>query len=137
MKISDVVKTVVNRYNTANPFTIAERLNIQVEWCYFDKLPLGKTIYYGKRPFILLNESIKHTQEQYFVMGHELGHVVLQEGLVGYYTSSNRAHGELETEADEFSAALMGLLFIEDNDHMPSSYEDLVRQYGLPFGNDI
>ncbi|KRK21364.1 hypothetical protein FC61_GL000005 [Levilactobacillus brevis ATCC 14869 = DSM 20054] len=69
-------------------------------------------------------------------MGHELGHAILQEGLVGYYTSSNKAHGQLETEADEFSAALMGLLFIEDNDRMPSSYKDLARQYGLPYDFD-
>ncbi|WP_236008243.1 ImmA/IrrE family metallo-endopeptidase [Levilactobacillus andaensis] len=133
MKISNVVKTVTNRYHTANPFIIAEKLNIQVEWCYFDELPLGKTIYFGKRPIIMLNEDIKHRPYQYFVMGHELGHVILQEGLVGYYTSSTRAHGQLETEADEFSAALMGLLYIEDNDCLPSSYEDLARQYGLPY----
>lgn len=133
MKISNVVKTVTNRYHTANPFTIAEKLNIQVEWCYFKKLPLGKTIYLGKRPIIMLNEDIKHKPYQYFVMGHEIGHVILQEGLVGYYTSSTHAHGQLEKEADEFSAALMGLLYIEDNDCLPNSYKDLARQYGLPY----
>lgn len=133
MKISNIVRTVTSRYHTANPFIIAEKLNIQVEWCYFDKLPLGKTIYFGKRPIIMLSENIKHKPYQYFVMGHELGHVILQEGLVGYYTSSTRAHSKLETEADEFSAALMGSLYIEDNDCLPSSYEDLAKQYGLPY----
>jgi len=123
---------VASRYHTADPFTVAEKLNVQVEWCYFGHYPLGKTIYDGDQPIVLLNESIKHKPIQYFVMGHELGHVILQEGLVGYYTSSNRAHGQLETEADEFSVALMGLLYIEDNDCLPSSYEDLARQYGLP-----
>lgn len=135
-KISNVVKTVTNRYHTANPFTIAEKLNIQVEWCYFDRLPLGKTIYDDGQPIIMLDEAIRHTPDQYFVMGHELGHTILQEGLVGYYTSSIRAHGQLETEADEFSVALMGLLFIEDNDRMPTSYKDLARQYGLPYDFD-
>ncbi|WP_428958064.1 ImmA/IrrE family metallo-endopeptidase [Levilactobacillus brevis] len=132
-KISNVAKTVMNRYHTANPFIIAERLNIQVEWCLFDHYPLGKTVYDGDQPVVMLNAAIRHTPTQYFVMGHELGHAILQEGLVGYYTSSNKAHGQLETEADEFSAALMGLLFIEDNDRMPSSYKDLARQYGLPY----
>jgi len=136
LKLSNVVKTVTNRYHTANPFIIAEKLNIQVEWCYFDELPLGKTIYYGPRPIIMLNESIKHKPYQYFVMGHELGHVILQEGLVGYYVSSTHGHSQLETQADEFSAALMGALYIEDNDCLPDSYEDLAKQYGLPY-NDI
>ncbi|MUV40617.1 ImmA/IrrE family metallo-endopeptidase [Levilactobacillus brevis] len=135
-KISNVVKTVTNRYHTANPFTIADRLNIQVEWCYFGHYPLGKTVYDGEQPIVMLNESIMHTPKQYFVMGHELGHTILQEGLVGYYTSSNRAHGQLETEADEFSVALMGLLYIEDNDEVPYSYKALANQYGLPFIDD-
>lgn len=129
------MRIVTDRYKTANPFAIAEKLNIQVEWCYFDKLPRGKTIYFGKCPIIMLNEGIKHKPYQYFVMGHELGHVILREGLVRYYTSSTRAHVQLETEADEFSVALMGLLFIEDNDCLPNSYEDLARQYGLPYDN--
>lgn len=131
-KISNVVKTVTSRYHTADPFIVAEKLNIQVEWCNFNKLPLGKPIYDGEQPIIMLNESIKHEPVQYFVLGHELGHTILQEGLVGYYTSSNRAHSRLETEADEFSVALMGMLFIEENGRLPFSYQELAWDYGTP-----
>lgn len=131
-KVSDVVKTVVNRYKTANPFMIADKLNIEVDWCRFGKMPLGKTVYDGHEPVIMLNQLIKHTPAQYFVLGHELGHAILQEGLVGYYTSSVRNHSQLETEADQFSVALMALLFVEDNDYMPGSYDELATQYGLP-----
>ena len=111
---------------------IADKLNIEVDWCRFGKMPLGKTVYDGHEPVIMLNQLIKHTPAQYFVLGHELGHAILQEGLVGYYTSSVRNHSQLETEADQFSVALMALLFVEDNDYMPESYDELATQYGLP-----
>ena len=131
-KLSTIAKLVAGRYHTANPFTIAEKLNIQVEWCPLADLPLGKIIYDGKQPVIMLNDNIKHEPAQYFVLGHELGHAILQEGLVGYYTSSVRNKSQLETDADQFSVALMALLFVEDNDRLPDSYDDLATQYGLP-----
>lgn len=123
---------MAGRYHTANPFTIAEKLNIQVEWCPLADLPLGKIIYDGEQPVIMLNDNIKHKPAQYFVLGHELGHAIMQEGLVGYYTSSVRNKSQLETDADQFSVALMALLFVEDNDRLPDSYDDLATQYGLP-----
>lgn len=131
-KLSTIAKLVAGRYHTANPFTIAEKLNIQVEWCPLADLPLGKIIYDGKQPVIMLNDNIKHRPAQYFVLGHELGHAIMQEGLVGYYTSSVRNKSQLETDADQFSVALMALLFVEDNDRLPDSYDDLATQYGLP-----
>ncbi|WKF82541.1 hypothetical protein [Lactiplantibacillus plantarum] len=44
-RVKDIVKTIVNRYHTADPFVIAEKLNIQVEWCDFGAMPLGKNAY--------------------------------------------------------------------------------------------
>ncbi len=82
-RVKDIVKAIVNRYHTADPFVIAEKLNIQVEWCDFGAMPLGKNAYDNQEPIILLNNSIKHTPTQYFILGHELGHVIFHEGLIG------------------------------------------------------
>jgi len=117
---------------TADPFAIADKLNIQVEWCNLGTFPYGKIIYDQHCPIIMLNNSIKHTSLQYFTIGHELGHVVLHEDLTGYYTSAHHGHSKLETEADEFSVGLMGMLFIEENDRVPFSYQELAYQYGVP-----
>lgn len=132
MEINKIINTIVKRYGTADPFEIADRLNVQVEWCKLGPFPLGKTVYDKKEPIIMLNESIKHQPIQSFIMGHELGHVVLQENLVGYYTTNHHGHSKLETEADEFAVALMGMLFIEENNRVPSSYKELAWSYGVP-----
>ncbi|MFB9770125.1 ImmA/IrrE family metallo-endopeptidase [Lactiplantibacillus modestisalitolerans] len=132
MKIDNVVKMIVQRYGTADPFIIADKLNVQVEWSTLGPHPLGKTIYDGHSPIVLLNSRIKHKPIRNFTMGHELGHVILQEDLVGYYTTNRHGHSKLETEADKFSVALMGLLFIEDNNRVPGSYQELAYQYGVP-----
>lgn len=131
-RVKDIVKAIVNRYHTADPFVIAEKLNIQVEWCDFGAMPLGKNAYDNQEPIILLNNSIKHTPTQYFILGHELGHVIFHEGLIGYYTSVKHGYSKFEREADEFSVGLMGMLFIEENGHFPYSYRELSYQYGVP-----
>lgn len=132
VKINKIINMMVHRYKTADPFVIADKLNIQVEWCNFGKFPLGKIIYDQHCPIVMLNNSIKHTPLQYFTLGHELGHVVLHEDLTGYYTTARHGHSKLETEADEFSVALMGMLFIEENDCIPYSYDELACHYGVP-----
>lgn len=126
------IKLIEQRYGTADPFSLAEKLNIQVEWVYFGQQPLGKIAYDRQQPIVMLNNRIKHLPLRYFTMAHELGHVILQEGLTGYYTGNLYGHSKLETQADKFASALLGLLYVEENGDLPTSYDDLVWRYGLP-----
>lgn len=125
-------KIVAERYKTADPFIIADQLNIEVYWESLGKYPYGKTVYDEKAPIIIMNNDIKDKPLRYFTMAHELGHVILQEGLVGYYTGVKFGHGKLENEANEFASTLLGQLYIEENGHYPNDYFELSSRYGLP-----
>lgn len=133
--VKKITEYIAHHFHTADPFKIADMLNIQTDWVSIGKYPLGKTVYDQGAPLVLLNDRIKHTPKQYFVMAHELGHVVLQEGLIGYYTTAMHGRSSLEAEADEFSAALLGQFFIEENDRMPENWDELVHDYGFPSWN--
>lgn len=130
--IIDATKLIVKRYKTANPFLLAEKLNVEVDWMPLGNFPLGKTIYDGSAPLVVLNERIKNKPIQYFTLSHELGHVILQEGLVGYYVGVRFGHAKLENEANEFAVSMLGQLYIEENGKIPDNYFQLAHAYGLP-----
>lgn len=131
-QINECTRLVTARYGTADPFLIAEKLNVEVDWSSLGTSPLGKTIYDNGAPIIMLNSRIKNSPLRYFTMAHELGHVILQEGLVGYYILVRNGHSSLETQANEFAVSLMAQLYMEENGRMPSDYFELSRTYGLP-----
>lgn len=109
--VKRITEYMVRHFKTADPFRIAELLNVQLDWVTIGDYPLGKTVYDHDAPLVLMNSRIKHSPKQYFVMAHELGHVVLQEGLNGYYTTALHGRSSLEAEADEFSVSLLSQLF--------------------------
>ena len=130
-RIKDTIKTVVARYGSADPFLIAEKLNIELHWVALGPMPLGKTIYDNSAPIVMLNSAIRDTPQRYFVMAHEVGHVILHEGLSGYYTGFTHGYDRLEHEANEFAIGLMGILYIEDNDRLPETIAELSQEYGI------
>lgn len=130
-RIKDTIKSVVTRYGSADPFIIAEKLNIELHWVPLGPMPLGKTIYDGDAPIVMLNDSIRDTPQRYFVMAHEVGHVILHEGLSGYYTGFYHGYDRLEREANQFAIGLMGMLYIEDNGRQPETIAELSREYGI------
>lgn len=131
--IKEAVKAVVDKYKTANPFVIADKLNIDVEWTsLFGKRPLAKTNYDDDAPIVMMNERIRYDSSRYYIMAHEIGHVIFHEGLSGYYTGIRFGHSKLEHESDVFAIALMGMLYIEENDRAPETIRELEVTYGLP-----
>lgn len=126
-----MVKRIVIDKGTADPFSIAEQLDIEIRWEAFGPHPLGQTAYFDKRPIILLNESIRDSVQRNFTCGHELGHIICQPGITGYQTG-RLSQGTCEYEANQFATGLMGLLYVEENGYGPESYYDLVYHYGSP-----
>ena len=113
-KIKEAVETVVERYKTADPFVIADKLNIDVEWTpLFGKRPFAKTTYDDDEPVVMMNERIKYLPSR-------------------YYTGIRFGHSKLEHESDVFAAALLGVLYIEENDRYPETLNELVSSYGIP-----
>lgn len=130
-RIKEAIEAVLNRYNTADPFIIAEHLNIEVDYAALGEMPLGKTMYDKEMPIVMLNDSLRYSPQRYFVMAHELGHVILHEGLNSYYTGITSGYDKLENEANEFGVGLIGLLYVEDNDRLPETFEEVQKEYGI------
>ena len=125
------IETMVSRYNTADPFAIADKLNVDWYFMPLGKHPLGDTSYDEREPIIILNESIKDSPQRYFTLAHEIGHVVMHADLNGYH-SGYASYGVCEYQANQFATGLMGLLYVEENGYGPDSYYDLVHHYGSP-----
>lgn len=130
--IRTLVKKITYDFGTADPFTIADMLNIDVRYCPLGKMPLGKISYDDKGPIIILNESIKYSEQRYFTLAHEIGHYILHEGLPGYYTGVKFAKDSVELQANSFASGLMVILFMDEYDRLPATKSELERAYGLP-----
>ena len=102
------VKNLVNKFDTANPYKLAKRLNIDV---YEYDLPIdirGFIVRPLRRKCILLNKSLSET-EKIVVLCHEIAHARLHSGY-GYYMSTNRPYYKSckrEAEANEFALHLL------------------------------
>ncbi|EJF00807.1 ImmA/IrrE family metallo-endopeptidase [Liquorilactobacillus mali] len=93
---------LAEKYQTANPFCICNNMGIKIEYANLDN-PLGDTIYLNKSPIILLSNKIQGKHEKYFVCAHELGHVVLHNGIQNYYLINRTTKRKMESEADRFA----------------------------------
>lgn len=128
----EMVSWMQNRYGTANPFVIAEKLNVDIKWEPFLKEPLGETTNFRGRPIILLADFIQESNQRYFVAAHELGHVIEHEDLAALYTHNRIWKGQFEHQADNFAVNLLTRLYQEENGCLPDNYYDLVHAYGFP-----
>lgn len=130
--LNKLVFSIGKRYGTFNPFVWADHLNIDVQWKNLKEKPLGTTTYYGTRPIVLISDLIKDSNRKYFVLAHEIGHVLEHKGLAAYYISNHVHMRKTEKEADNFAIALVTNLYIEENGKLPDTYQDLKYSYGLP-----
>lgn len=135
-KTSDLNKLVFaigKRYGTFDPFVWADKLNLDIQWKELLPKPLAKTVYFFDEPVIMMSNNIKYSNQRYFVLAHEIGHVLEHKGLAAYYISNKVHERRTEREADEFAVAVVTNLYIEENGHLPDTYKDLRYNYGLPF----
>jgi hypothetical protein len=101
------VKNLVEKYNTSNPYTLCEKLNIEIRYFYYEGIK-GFFRRILKRKYIVINEKLDE-YSKLVVLCHELGHAI-------YHSSKNKLlmkinffnyNSELENEANEFAAELM------------------------------
>lgn len=135
MKMNEQLKKLVyfigNHYRSYDPFILCEKMNIDVKYKPFLSEPLGETTYFRNRPIIILADSLRYSNQRYFVCAHELGHAINHQGLASFYTSNKLNKGKLEVEADKFACALIGMLYVEDTGEFPDSIKELEWRYGL------
>lgn len=126
------IKTLVENHHTANPFVIADNLNISYLYVNFPTRLKGRIIVTNDgEPIILLNNSLKNSNEKYLVMAHELKHAMDHSDLIGYYSLCYGGKGKLELEANKFATELMLLLYQEQYQDIPETFDKLIATYGV------
>lgn len=105
--IRKIVSKYRRKYQTSDPFEIAEALGIQIqvgnlgtrEGCY---------MYLKRHKCIFLNESLDE-HERLFVMAHELGHAILHPRENCYYIRNKTGLliSKTEMEANKFAIELL------------------------------
>ena len=125
MKVTELVK----RHKTANPFIIAEYENIEVRFVPLPSDLKGLMLSTpNDKPMIWINDSIRDSNLKYLVMAHELKHALDHYGLDGFYTA---AKGKLEHEAEIFATELMLLLYQEQYEAIPETFDIFQSVYGI------
>lgn len=128
MKVTELVK----RHQTANPFIIAEYENIEVRFVPLPSNLQGLMLSTpNDKPMIWINDSIRDSNLKYLVMAHELKHALDHYGLDGFYTAAYHGKGKLENEADRFAIELMLLLYQEQYQDVPDTFDKLIATYGV------
>ena len=126
------INTLVENHHTANPFVIADNLNISYLYVDFPARLKGRIIVtHDGEPIILLNNSLKNSKEKYLVMAHELKHAMDHSDLIGYYSLCYGGKGKLELEANKFATDLMILLYQEQYQIIPDTFDKLISVYGV------
>ena len=110
MRTHDVKRLVayyVKKYETRNPFSLAEYLNVFVHVG-----PLGSRagcyMFLKNHKCIFLNEDLNE-QERMLVMAHELAHSIMHRKENCYFIRNKTLllTSEIETEANMFAAELL------------------------------
>lgn len=108
MNIKNEAQSLINKYETTNPFNIINELGIilvdyplkgGLNGCYQEKF--GEQIIY-------LNSDLSY-EEKIMVAAHELGHAILHKGKNILFLSNNTlaVKGKYERQANIFAAELL------------------------------
>ena len=127
--IKKLVSYYVRKYNTRNPFELAEYLNIQVQIGNLGSRA-GCYMFLKNHKCIFLNESL-HENEKNMVMAHELGHAILHRKENCYFIKNKTLllTSKNEIEANKFAIELL----ISDKfltEHHYCTIEQLSRMTG-------
>lgn len=114
--IKKVVLHYIKKFNTNNPYEIADNLNIIVQKGNLGSC-LGCYIFLKRHRCIFLNSSLDHV-EQKIVMCHELGHAILHVKTNCCFMANKTLLNvsKIEREANIFAAELL----------MP---DDIIKEY--------
>ena len=131
MEIKKIVKSLVKKYKTNNPFEICIYKDIDIHY-----VPLGSLDGFYTNNFriktIYINEVLNDIQRK-IVCSHELGHIVLKHTQNKLFLSNNTffATNKYEIQADKFAAELL----IDDfvlNDFGHCSIDQIAAALDLP-----
>ena len=116
MDIREIVSTLVEKYNTRNPFEIAEYQNIEIIYSELKSVLGYYTKYRRVQSIILSNELPEHLEK--YVCAHELGHAICHPDINVQWLCESMFYskGKFERQANTFAVELL----------LP---DDLLREY--------
>ncbi|MGN7457862.1 ImmA/IrrE family metallo-endopeptidase [Paenibacillus pasadenensis] len=125
-----LVKKLVRRYKTNDPFLLAARMNIHVRFLEMDESMRG--LYYRKlrRRFIVINAGLDPIWQR-VVCAHEIAHDRLHPGISRFMLDEQSFVnvGKLERQANRFAVRL---LTAGDELAADESLLDLLRRNDIP-----
>ncbi|MGC7872588.1 ImmA/IrrE family metallo-endopeptidase [Desulfosporosinus sp. SYSU MS00001] len=102
------IHTLIRKYKTNTPFTIAEHLGVHIRYADLGEHTRG--IYYSKlrRRFIVINSSLNNHWQR-FICAHELAHDRLHRGLNRFFIDeySFLNADKFESQANKFAVQLL------------------------------
>lgn len=129
--IRKVIGNLKNKYDTTNPFELAESLDITLILTSLGSIS-GMYKYINRNKTIFLNENLNE-YEQRFVLAHEIGHAILHTKSSCFF--SNTLNNKLKTEyqANLFAAELLIDLNKIDKLYLQGySIKQLAAYYNVP-----
>jgi len=104
--IKDIVVTLIKKYNTNCPFTIARELGIIILYEHLDDI-MGYFSQNFKIKFIHLNQDLNEN-ELWFTCAHELGHAIMHPNINTPFLKRNTLFSidKFERQANTFAVEL-------------------------------
>lgn len=130
MYIRDIVNSICCKYDTRDPFELADCLGIRINYCELGSIR-GFFVLKNRIKQVFLNYNLTDYEKK-FVLSHEIGHALLHPDqntmfLQNTFFSANR----LEIEANRFAIEL--LMSDEDiQEHWEYTLNEWSMFYGLP-----
>lgn len=126
--VKDIVNKYVRKYDTRNPFELAKKMNIEVQ--FGNPGCAGCYMYLKKHRYIFLDQTLDKS-ELLQVMAHELGHAILHSKQNCYFIRNKTflLNSKIEKEANSFAAELL----IDDKlimEHRDFTIEQFARLTG-------
>ena len=131
--IKNIVDYYVKKYDTRDPFQIAESLNIQIQIGQLGT-PCGCYMFLKNHRCIFLNKNLSDN-EMKLVMSHELGHAVMHRKTNCYFIRNKTflLDSKIELEANTFAINLLipddTIMEIIDNQNCTLEYMSRVLGY--------
>lgn len=107
MDIKKLADSLVKKHQSRDPFRIIKGMNVILVFAPLKEVR-GFYQYFQRNNIIYIDENLPE-QEQRFVCAHELGHMLLHQGVNTVFmdTRTNLKTSRYEIEADKFAIELL------------------------------
>ncbi|WP_368652402.1 ImmA/IrrE family metallo-endopeptidase [Ornithinibacillus sp. 4-3] len=108
MRIKKIAENLIKKYNTNDPFHLAEYMNVAIHEIPMHEEIMGFYKYSRRNQFIVLNANLKLYLKK-FTCAHELSHSVLHPRANTPFLRSNTLYpvGKIEKEANKLAVELL------------------------------